>query len=230
MINDQLLKDLGRAYAESGLEFLDTKLARDPEISETAAFYGYSGAWMLAKAFATIFQESPELAEAFLRQALSGVAAAVRLQKVKAIVNIEMSVDLLEETVAKPESQHEPPAAPPSKPKGCACKLKNGECDDCLAKLARIYSSIGVFLLSYVKEMSEKTQALSKDCPTCALKYSDQAISLVVQTGIPELEKESPQMEGQVLEGIVQFAHALGVTDFSMTQKAMLKKTEGNGK
>lgn len=220
MINDQLLKDLGRAYAEDGLAFLKGKLARDPEISETAALYGYSGAWMLAKSFATIFQESPELAEAFLRQTLSGMAAAVRLQKVKAIVNIEMSVDLLEEAVAKPEPETQPPPLPQPKPKGCSCKLKNGECDDCLAKLARIYSDIGVFLLSYVKEMSAKTQDLAKDCPTCALKYSDQAVALVVQTGIPELEKEDPNIRTQVLQGIVQFASALGIENFPATAKA----------
>lgn len=227
MINDQLLKDLGRAYADGGAAFLGAKIGTNPAdglksmVGTIGGFYGYSGAWMLAKAFALIFEESPELAEAFLRQALSGVAVAVRLQKVKAIVNIEMSVDLLEETVAQPESQPQPPAP---QPKGCACKLKNGECDDCLAKLARIYSSIGVFLMSYVKEMSEKTQQLSKDCPTCALKYSDQAIALVIQTGIPELEKESPEARTQVLQGIVQFAAALGINQFPATEKAFEEK------
>lgn len=218
-MNEQALKDLGRAHAGQAAEFLKGKLGRDLAPGEVETFVSYSSSWMAARVFGQLFLESPEMAESFLRQTLINLATAVRFQKVNAMVDIQVSIDLIEEeTVAKAE---EPvPVKKMVNVIGCGCVLKNGTCEPCVAKLAGIYAEVAVFLHKYVKEMSKQTQSLLQDCEICAHRYSDRAVAMVVQEGVKELEGENAGVQNQVFQGIAQFAAALGITEFPVTTKA----------
>lgn len=241
MKNDQLLRDLGKAYAIQASDFLREKFGSQMELGELGIFYSSASAWMAARAFAVMFEKSGhEEAEKFLQQTLSNLGANIRLQKIPAMVKTTASVIPTQAKPSEPEqpsgakeSDAQPPpasaAAPATeiKPPSCSCKLEKGECKACPEKIAAAYRDFAGYLITYVKTVAEKTGAMLKDCPSCVIRYSDQALASIAKDGIPAFKGESPELQEQVFHALLQFASAIGVTEMPMTEKVVGAEQEG---
>src|SRR6266404_6475155 len=194
MKNDQLLRDLGKAYAVQANDYLREKFASHMELGELGAFSSSAASWIAARAFATIFENAgPEEAEQFLQQMLSSLGANIRLQRIPAMVKTTPSFiatkkpplpqtksesDPAPQPAPQPESQPAPQEPPPQAAvsrEDCSCKLEKGECKACPEKIAAAYRDFAGYLITYIKTVAEKTKGIVKDCPSCAIRYSDQA-------------------------------------------------------
>lgn len=235
MKNDQLLRDLGKAYAVQANDYLREKFASQMELGELGTFSSSASSWIAARAFATIFENAgPEEAEKFLQQLLSNLGANIRLQRIPAMVKTTASVIPTKTKASQPEPEPEPepasePEAPkqpepppaPKDPQQCVCKMEKGECKACLEKVSQSYRNLAADLLVYMKEMARKTEGMVKDCPRCATRYSDQALASIARDGIPQFANEPPELLEQVFQALVQFAGAIGVTEIPETQRVM---------
>lgn len=244
MKNEQIYRDLGRAYASQSTEFLKQKGQGEAGIEELGVFYGSASAAMLALQFSFAYRMSgPKAAEDFLKQTLASLSAGIRLQKIPAMVKVEASVVPTEQRTegaapavvaavpaaipaaqlaavpaATPEAAAEAtPEGPVNAPVECRC-VGTPDCKVCGPRVTQAYKNLCVTMLSMLKMVGQRTKDLVEACPACAIMYSDQALAHIAEHGVPQFEGEPQELANQVFGMAVELAGQIGVTGIPLTQ------------
>lgn len=226
MPNDQMFRELGKAYAQGALQHLMEKVGgKEVSLSELLLFQISAVSWLAASGFGLAVEKAGmDEAERFLALMMAGTSACIRLKGAPVLVSFQAEMKPVEEELPH---QPAPPAAdtPTASYTTCSCPLVDGECESCQKMLKLSYLGLATYLVNYLKDMEGRTKAIEGFCKPCGAKYADQILADLARDGIsPGLSAEPEPLKQQAIAISLQTIAAFGLSDAPLTVAALRER------
>lgn len=224
MPNEQMFRELGKAYAQDAIRHLMEKVGgKEVSLEQLLQFQVSAVSWLAAAGFGQAIEKGGlDQAERFLSLMMSGTSACIRLKGAPVLVSFEAKMDPVEE-----EMPPAPAPAPTVAAAACTCKIVDGECTSCPKELAESYVEFTTYLVGYLKEMGTWSGSIDRFCKPCGANYVDGVLAEIAKAGISaSLSAEPEPLRQQAVAIALQTVRAFNLTDAPLTVAA-LKERQG---